>query len=76
MKKSDSGTKKSKPASKLSHGLFGSGSFDEDESAGDLFSPGESSNDLSTATPTVTTAAKATSGRSTKEEVEGTCMCM
>ena len=46
---------KSKAISKLSHDLFTSGSY-EDQDSGDLFSPLETSKDLSTATPTVKTA--------------------
>jgi hypothetical protein len=53
--KSDSSSKKQKPVSKLSHDLFGSGSFDEEDS-GDLFSPLETAKELSTATPTVKAA--------------------
>ncbi len=63
---SDSGKKtKSKPTSKLSHNLFTSGSFEDEDSGGDLFSPMVTSRDLSTATPTVKTTAAATGGGST-----------
>ena len=66
--KSDSGSAKktkSKVASKLSHDLFASGSFDEEDSGGDLFSPTVTSRDLSTATPTVKTTAGATGAAAT-----------
>lgn len=53
-------SKKPKAVSKLSHDLFGSGSFDEEDS-GDLFSPTETAKDLSTAAPTVKTATPTTS---------------
>lgn len=59
MAKSDSSTSKkskSKPVSKLSHDLFASGSYEEDDSAGDLFSPVETSKAMPTATPTGTAA--------------------
>ncbi len=47
--KSDSGSSR-KPKSKLSHDLFASGSYEEEEDS-DLFSPLETSKDLSKASP-------------------------
>ena len=59
---SSSGKKVHKPVSKLSHDLFGSGSF-QDNDSGDLFSPTETAKDLPKATPTPTVAAKPASTR-------------
>ena len=63
MEKSDPGSDKktkSKPVSKLSHDLFGM-SYEEEDSAGDLFSPQDTAKDLATATPTVKSVTKESS---------------
>ena len=53
---------KSKLVSRLSHDLFASGSF-QDNDSGDMFSPTESTKELPKATPPPTVAAKPASSR-------------
>ena len=78
IKASSSSDKKSKPVPRLSHDLFASGSFEDDGSVGDFYSPLERSKEISktatAATPSTSNVAKATSSGTDLLFGEGMCM--